>query len=831
MNGSLVQFHNVFKSILPSGEMFTMDECMPCVDRGNLTLLVNTISSEVIQCDGSSSTLTGQVCVGMSLLDMISPDDVNNVIMALMNSSKGSCRYNLTTNLTSMATSVSLDFFPCTNETSVVVVSILPSVNCCNYYGISRQSSNEVKTNDSDELSTRHVYSMGRRLLDLNSEIKYLQDFRDNASLPMYSVSSKGRILWANDAMVSMMGFAGYPRLFIGSKACKYHVDEKLLATKFKMILEGQRQVEFECELRHRSGEIFNVSYISNAKFDNEGKFMYSRCIVQDVTEHKQLLSERDQMRKKQLDAEVKEKEATAASKTKSEFLAVMSHELRTPINGVLGATSLLGITTLNEEQRDYVNTITDSADILLSLISNILDISKIEKGKLELDKVPLRMVDMVHKCADMMKYRASEKGLTIATEIDPDLNDPNVWHHADPTRINQVLLNFLSNAVKFTHTGGVQCKLMKLCTTGKRNSVREMSLRNIVDDLVGDVTSSRTCGSPTAGSFKSIEFPTSIHSDDEPSQTRRSSSGSCARANYDWLRLEVIDTGCGIDDSSKLFAPFVQANKAVHKQYGGTGLGLNISKQIVELMRGRVGINSTEGVGTTVWAEIPMRRASAPRKGPDFFVLPSPFDVMGTKRKRMCYGRMSRPSIGVNNEDLTKKVRILIAEDNKVNQKVLKRMLETLGYTDITVTNNGQEAVDAVKASWEQYLMSPMSGRFDIVLMDCLMPVMDGWSATEAIRNMEIEYIQCAASKAAEFTVFLEAQPTIVLALTANATADDKKRCIACGMDDFFIKPMPRDRLNTMMLRWVSILFSDDTGSCESVDSGVSKNERDIAH
>lgn len=157
---------------------------------------------------------------------------------------------------------------------------------------------------------------------------------------------------------------------------------------------------------------------------------------------------------------------------------------------------------------RSNGTTCTDSADILLSLISNILDISKIEKGKLELDKVPLRMVDMVHKCADMMKYRASEKGLTIATEIDPDLNDPNVWHHADPTRINQVLLNFLSNAVKFTHTGGVQCKLMKLCTTGKRNSVREMSLRNIVDDLVGDVTSSRTCGSPTAGSFKSIEFP-----------------------------------------------------------------------------------------------------------------------------------------------------------------------------------------------------------------------------------------------------------------------------------------------------------------------------------
>jgi CheY-like chemotaxis protein len=266
------------------------------------------------------------------------------------------------------------------------------------------------------------------------------------------------------------------------------------------------------------------------------------------------------------------------------------------------------------------------------------------------------------------------------------------------------------------------------------------------------------------------------------------------------------IYTGCGIADTSMLFAPFVQANKFIHKKYGGTGLGLNISKQIVELMRGRIGITSTEGVGTTVWAEIPMRRASTPRKGPDF-VASSPMDVACIKRKRM-----SRPSFGANNEDLTKKVRILIAEDMLVNQKVLKRMLVTLGYTDITIANNGQEAVNAVKNAWDNHLVNPtVCGRFDIVLMDCLMPVMDGWSATEAIRNLEADYLDRARIKSLRSSIGIDHEPTIILALTANATEEDRQRCSECGMDDFYTKPMPRDRLNAMMLRWVSILFTDE--------------------
>jgi CheY-like chemotaxis protein len=276
-----------------------------------------------------------------------------------------------------------------------------------------------------------------------------------------------------------------------------------------------------------------------------------------------------------------------------------------------------------------------------------------------------------------------------------------------------------------------------------------------------------------------------------------------------------VVDTGCGISNTVHLFAPFVQANKSIHKKYGGTGLGLNISKQIVALMKGRVGIDSVEGVGTTVWAEIPLRQAPAPRKGPSF-TKESPMPTAKTTRTR---SDSSRVVVGPNNEDLTKRVRILIVEDNMVNQKLLKKLLQTLGYSDITVTSDGQEAVNTVKESWENYLDDPCSGRYDIVLMDCLMPVMDGWIATKQIRDLEAECLARSASRALQVPIYSEAQPTIILALTANATSEDEQKCNECGMDDYYIKPMPRDGLNAMMLHWVSKLFAET--SCE-IDEGI---------
>ena len=160
---------------------------------------------------------------------------------------------------------------------------------------------------------------------------------------------------------------------------------------------------------------------------------------------------------------------------------------------------------------------------------------------------------------------------------------------------------------------------------------------------------------------------------------------------------------------------------------------------------------------------------------------------------------------------DVTKVVRVLIAEDNKVNQKVLRRMLETLGYNDVTVVENGQQAVEAVQASWDKFLITPSAGLYDIVLMDCLMPVMDGWTATEEIRRLEEKKLEEAHALSSESPAFQEAQPSVVLALTANATEEDRSRCSDCGMDGFYTKPMSRDALNALMLHWVSVLFGDE--------------------
>ena len=813
-------------SRLASGEVFTIDEKLSEVGKDRLAIIIS--KEGVVQlCDGGSesgvqSSFASDI-MGKNLIAMTASEDANLFSDAMMRASHGVCSHNLTTKLSCHESRVEMDFFPSSNNFTVVLLSAL-----------SNHFVADVQHSERGSLCSNEVFALNHKLHNLNTEIRYLKDFRDSATLPMYSVGPNSTICWANKAMLDMMGYGDARHEYIGSNASLHHVNQSLYNTMLMNVLEGETLNDFTCNLRRRDGDVINVTYNSNAKFDSDGNFMYSRCIVQNMTEHNKLRIERDEMEKKKLESELNEKEAIAASKTKSDFLAVMSHEIRTPINGVLGAASLLSITVLNDEQRDYVNTITDSADILLSLIHNILDISKIEKGKFEMDRIPLRLVDLVRKCTDMMRNRASEKGLTVVTKISPALDDPNSWHKGDPTRLNQVLLNFLSNAVKFTHSGSVQCKLVKL-SKDKLNPIVTVhegyesgdSARLVMsnEEVVGDDVVRRGGGGSHIKGLLSNARP-------NPSFGANSCASGSSGHGYDIVRLEVTDTGCGIADCSKLFSPFVQANKSVHQKYGGTGLGLNISKKIVEMMHGRVGINSTEGVGTTVWAEIPLRRAPVPRKGPDF--VPSSTSPLPTKIQHVLrtsldsaspggkVRRVSRPSYG----EAAKLVKILIAEDNKVNQKVLKRMLETLGYTDISVSWNGQEAVDAVKDSWEKYLVNPTAGRFDIVLMDCLMPVMNGWSATEAIRNLEDEYLTRAEALSGESPTYLEAQPTIVLALTANATEEDKTRCSECGMDGFYVKPITRDGLNSMMLYWVSKLFADASSQPSSENNSPRDRE-----
>ena len=767
-NGSVVQFHNTFWSKSESGEMFSIDQPVIDTRATTMTLLIKP-NGDIISCDGhllNSKLEKDRDIVGNNLFKICLASHTSCISDAMSNTAYGKSSFSLYTKFTTPTSSrdVTMDFHPCVNDGLVVVSVSLVHDNAKDGDGAvtfidqcitgTENNASDDETMHSLDLDVKgeqdpmkfagnQVYHLGRRLREMNAEIQYLQDFRDNALLPMYSIIQTGEIVWANDAMITLMGYGGQKNQFLGSNAFDYHLDKDRIRLMCKLVLCGQTLNDFACNVIRKDGVTLNVTYNSNAKFDSNGVFSHSRCIVQDMTGHNRLQLERDNLEREKQLAEINEKEALLASRTKSDFLAVMSHEIRTPINGVIGASSLLSTTALDDEQLDYVKTISDSADILLSLIHNILDISKIEKGKFQLDKVSMRFVDLARECTDMMKHQAMDRGLSMVTTIGEELDDPAVWHHGDPTRLNQVLMNFLSNAVKFTHTGSVECKLMKV--------TEETSIRRGVHHSDSGRVLNKTDAPDDECDSSSISYHTGR-------------SGLLSNANVDIIRLEVTDTGVGIADCSKLFSDFVQASSSVHQKYGGTGLGLSISKKIIHMMHGEVGMYSAVGVGTTVWAEIPLRRAPVPRKGPAFNAR-SDFNSCHEKGSPSSSSDRNNsqtiqrcPTMG----DTGRAVRILIAEDNNVNQKVLKRLLQTLGYSDIDVAWNGQEALDAVKESWEKFLDDPREGRYDIVLMVRCRPGVVVIIVFLIMIYPVMKFITCSHSEPSlTFTFLLSVHPT----------------------------------------------------------------------
>jgi PAS domain S-box-containing protein len=483
------------------------------------------------------------------------------------------------------------------------------------------------------------------------------------------------------------------PRSPMTYETYKEHVhpdDRELVAAQIGSVLEHPASFEIDHRILRADGAERVIQARGACVVDADGQVVTLFGTSQDVTD----------ARRAEAELRAARDEAMQAVELKSQFLANMSHEIRTPLNAVIGMTSLLLGTRLEPEQRAFAETVRTSGEALLRLISDILDLSKAEAGKMVLEAVDFDVRRVAAEAAAMLSGPAGAKSLNLVVSVDADV--PQAVS-GDPVRVRQVLINLLGNAVKFTRSGDVVLR---------------------------------------------------VHVSAHPSGASR-------------LCFEVRDTGIGIPEEAqgRLFEPFEQADASTTRRYGGTGLGLAISKQLVTLMGGRIGVDSHVGTGSTFWFAIPLRQA----KGPVAGTTPRPEE---TSLEPVPHRAASSPGPAGAADP-----RILVAEDNVVNQEVILRSLERLGYGAEVVTN-GLEALDAMGR-----------GPYAAVLMDCQMPEMDGYEATGTWRIREVSE-----------------RRTPIIALTASAMEGDRERCLAAGMDDYLTKPVSLEALAGILARWVPV-------------------------
>lgn len=381
--------------------------------------------------------------------------------------------------------------------------------------------------------------------------------------------------------------------------------------------------------------------------------------------------------------------QALEASSLKSSFVANISHELRTPVTGVMGMNELLMRTELTPHQKDLASSIQEAAKSLHLIVNDILDLSKIEAGKMTLQRLLLNLPEMVRESINMLLPAAQKKGLVLNCLIDPHLEEHASNLSGDPVRVNQVLLNLMGNAVKFTDHGQIDVE----ATVLKRDESRTL------------------------------------------------------------VKFSVTDTGIGIDEEVKkvLFQPFTQADESTTRKYGGTGLGLTISKLLVELMDGEIGVESQKNKGSTFWFIVPFTHT------PEIIL------------KR--YTTSMTINLGTASQG-----KVLVVEDNPVLRSLACKQLETLGIGAHAVSN-GQAALDELSRT-----------RYSLILMDCHLPVLDGFEATQKIRELEKN----------------TSEHITIIAMTAGAMTGDYEKCRQAGMDDYLAKPYTLKQLKEKLSNWL---------------------------
>lgn len=528
-----------------------------------------------------------------------------------------------------------------------------------------------------------------------------------------------GEIFWS-DELKALWNYEPGKSFSLEGLISRIHPEDRdRILEEMQNAIQGKRPFNSEYRIIRPDDSVRYVHDRGEISLDEYGTLIRVFGTTQDVTDRK--LMEEQLLKAKEA--------AETANRAKGDFLANMSHEIRTPMNAVLGMLELLLETDLTDEQREYLQLAHVSAESLLSIIEDVLDFSKIEQNKIELEQICFDLENLISHIINLLSEKAGSSGLKLTFHIEESLPPTFI---GDPVRLKQVLLNLFSNAIKFTKEGEVA-----LSVEAYRQSERDYEL---------------------------------------------SDSGSGEEMA---LLFKVRDTGIGIppEKLSRIFDSFTQADASVTREYGGTGLGLAISSQLVELMGGRIWVESEVGEGSTFYFTVRVKRGAdaGTSEQESKFLEGSPSKLLNDKEN----GNEIPSGKGLN---------ILLAEDHPVNQKLIITLLEKKGH-NLTLVTNGKAALDILSVR-----------DFDAVLMDVQMPCMDGLEATRRIRDPSSS---------------VRWHEIPIIALTARALKEDKEKCIEAGMNDYISKPLKKEKLFTTLDGVRSGKITQERVTQERVSSG----------
>jgi PAS domain S-box-containing protein len=506
---------------------------------------------------------------------------------------------------------------------------------------------------------------------------KYARTLIEASLDPLITLNSTGQITDINRALEVITGMTRDQ--IVGSNFSDYFIESAKAGEIYKEVFAKGFVRNYPLTLRNKNQKLVDVLFNGSVYKDNRGNILGAVTVARDVTAQK--IVEKELIEAKR-NAECAQQIAEDAMKAKQQFLANMSHEIRTPMNAIVGFTKVILKTKLSETQREYLNAIKTSGDSLIVLINDILDLAKVNAGKMTFESIPFQLAPAISSMLLLFETKLKENRLELIQHYDSMV--PGVLV-GDAVRLQQILMNLLSNAVKFTMQGKI--------TVGVRL----------------------------------------VKEDDENAT----------------VEFSVTDTGIGIpeDQTDKIFDNFQQANSKTNRLFGGTGLGLAIVKQLVEAQQGTLTVTSKVGEGSTFSFILNFKKTSLQIE--------------------------TETELGWEHEPAIKNIKILLAEDIKLNQLLIKTMLNVFGF-EIHVAVNGKVAIEKLKKN-----------KYDLVLMDLQMPEMDGFEATEYIRKNIDTVIP-------------------IIALTADVTSVDLEKCRAIGMNDYISKPVDEKTLYHKIMRYI---------------------------